>query len=248
MRRLRLLNLSDLKLGLDDLFTQRLPALTLSSLGKGYVPSLKLKKELVDDLPPALTGGRPLAEELDETDRAHDGFGAALYYTTEVYLRLPGADPALVAAAKRIRAAFIPELEDLRDSYADEAAAAVRRKDDLPALEADLKLFPTAKGGTLHDWAIAYLAAGEKLSTLLSKRADVETDGRKHASKLRSETVALLNRVRNAIADDVATMPELPRDLDAQIFGYLDELEQRREVANRAAKAAKEKKDAAAIG
>ncbi|MDC0747777.1 hypothetical protein [Polyangium mundeleinium] len=244
MRRLRLLNLPDLKLGLDDLLTQRLPALTLSPLGKSYASSLTLKKKLVDDLPPALTGGRPLAEELDDTDREHDGFGAAIYFTTEVYLRLPGVDPALVVAAKRIRAAFIPELESLRDSYADEAAAAVQRKNKLIELEADLKLFPIAKGGTLHDWATAYVAAGEHLSSLLSKRADATTDGRKHAAKLRSETVALLNRVRSAIADDVETLPDLPRDLDAQIFGYLDELEQRREDANRAAKAAKEKKDA----
>ncbi|MRG96459.1 hypothetical protein [Polyangium spumosum] len=242
MRRFNFLNLADLKLGLDDLLGQRLPALTQSSLGKSYVPALSIKKNLVDDLPPALTGGRPLAEELEETDGEYDGLGGAIYFTTEAYLRFPGADPILVAAAKRIRAAFIPELDELRDSYADEAAAATTREGKLTELEADLKLFPTAYGGTLHDWATAYVTTGKKLSTLLSQRADAGTDGRKSAGKLRSECVALLNRVRGAVADDVAISPDLPRDLDAQVFGYLDELEQRREDANRAAKAAKAKK------
>ena len=76
-----------------------------------------------------------------------------------------------------------------------------------------------------------------KLSTLLSMRGDIDTKARKAASKLRSETVGLLNRLRAALADDIAVNPSLPRDLDAQLFGYFDVLEAQRKTANAANKA-----------
>jgi F0F1-type ATP synthase membrane subunit b/b' len=78
----------------------------------------------------------------------------------------------------------------------------------------------------------------------LSGRADLDTGARAAAGTLRSQTVGLLNRARAAIADDVAQNEKLPRDLDGQIFGYLDELEERREAAARAAKAASKKAEA----
>jgi hypothetical protein len=124
---------------------------------------------------------------------------------------------------------LIPDLSGLRDSYADEAEAAIRRKGELPQIEADLKAIPVAMGGSsLYDWATGFLGAGEKLSVLLSERADVATGGRAGAQKLRSETIALLNRARGAIADECATSSTLPHDLDAQIWAYFDELEKQR--------------------
>jgi len=69
-----------------------------------------------------------------------------------------------------------------------------------------------------------------------SKRGDIDAKSRKAASKVRSETVGLLNRLRDALADDIAANPALPRDLDAQIFGYLDVLEAQRKAANAASK------------
>jgi hypothetical protein len=241
MRRFRYLNLTDLKLGLDDLLGKRHAAFITSNIGKSYEPMLAAKRAAIDALPAALAGGKPLAEALAATDDEHDGFGGAIWHMTEAYLRLPAPNAIVVDAIKRIRAALIPELAGLRDSYADEAAAAIRRKGELPQIEADLKLIPIAMGGTtLHDWATRFLGAGEKLSVLLSERADATPGGRTGAYKLRSETVALLNRARGAIADECATSKALPSDLDAQIWAYLDELEaQRAEAAARARKPAK---------
>lgn len=42
------------------------------------------------------------------------------------------------------------------------------------------------------------------------------------------ETVALLNRARAAIADEIASSLQLPNDLDTQIWGYFDEVEKQR--------------------
>jgi len=55
---------------------------------------------------------------------------------------------------------------------------------------------------------------------------------------LRSETIGILNDLRRAIAREKRRNPSLPDDIDAQIFGYLDDLEERR--ANRSS-AAREK-------
>lgn len=226
MRRFRFLNLADLKLGLDDLFGKRHPALLASNIGKSYEPMLDEKRHAINALPAALTGGKPLAEDLASTDDDHDGFGGAIWHLTEAYIRLPIKEAKIVEAIKRIRAALIPGLSELRESYADEAETAIRRQGELGQIEADLKSIPIVMGGTtLYDWATGYLGAGEKLSTLLSERADATPGGRTGANKLRSETIALLNRARGAIVDECAISTVLPNDLDAQIWGYLDELE-----------------------
>lgn len=238
MNRFRFLNLADIKLGVDDLLDKRRPALVLSSIGKSYLPMLEGKQKFVNALPLAFTGGRPLAEALGATDNEHDGFGGAIWYLTEAYLRLPVQNASTIESVKRIRAALIPNLSGLGDSYADEAEAAIRRKGELAQIETDLKAIPVNMGGTsLYDWAIGFLGAGEKLSVLLSERADAAIGGRAGSQKLRSETIALLNRVRSAIADECVMSPALPQDLDAQIWGYLDELEkQRAEAVARARK------------
>jgi hypothetical protein len=240
MRRFRDLNLADLLIGLDDLFTTRHADFVSTKVGEAYAELLDGVRTQVNALPPALTGRLPLVEEISAVDGDHDGFGGAIYYMTEAYLRLPGVDPAVLAAVKRIRATFVPELDQLRSSYADEAAAAMERKPALKELESDLKLVPVAKGGSLYDWAVSFVGAGEKLGKLLSDRASADTGGRENARKLRTEAVGLLNRARAAIADQVSRKAGLSPELDAKIFGLFDELEEKRVAANRAAKAKKE--------
>lgn len=232
MPRFRYLNLADLKLGLDDLLTKRITTLETSNFGQNYAPLLETKRAAINALPEALTGGKPLAEALNQTDDEHDGFGIALWHITEAYIRLPVQDTTVAAAIGRVRVALIPQKSDLRESYADEAEAAIRRQERLPELERDLKSIPVAMGGSsLYDWAVGFLGAGQKLSALLSERADASMPNRIGASKLRAETVALVNRARQTIADECANAPALPADLDGQIWGYFDELEAHRAAA-----------------
>lgn len=228
---MQLLTLSDLQLGLTDLFDKRNTALLRTSSGRTYAPMLAKKLDEISALPPAVIGGKALATELEETDVEHDSFGAAVWYMTEAYLRLPGLTPETAAAARRIRQAFIPALAELKASYADEAKAALDRKKILEEHKADLERFPAADGETLYDWVAGFLDAGVRLHSMLSDRADVKETSRKGAGALRSTTIGLLSRLRAGIADEVEHDPKLPPDLDAQVFGYFDELHAPRAAA-----------------
>ena len=225
MRKLKNLSLADLKIGLDDLLGKRHKALVRSKAGKVYEASLSKKRDEIADLPPALVSGKPLVSELSDTDARHDGFGAAIWFLTEAYLRAPDVLPDRTAAARRIREAFVPKLDTLKARYATEADAAKKRRKALKERKEDLKLFPLAGGGTLYDWAKRFLDEGEKLHELLSTRADQSEGDRSGASKLRTSTIALLNRLRTALADESAHNDKLPKNVDAKVFGYLDELE-----------------------
>jgi hypothetical protein len=229
-----MLTLAHIRLGLADLLDKRLSDLHKSRAGKYYHPMLEEQLTAVNALPPGLTGGLPLAAALDLLDATHDGHGGVLYFTTEVYIRMPDADPELVAAAHRIRAAFIPALAELGANYPTEADRAIERKPLLVSMKADLKRFPLAGGGTLLDTATAFLKAGEDIHLALSERADVPKGTRADAAALRSSTVGTLGRLRADVVREVKKDSKLPRDLEARLFGYLDTLEATRPAAKAA--------------
>ena len=235
---MRRLTLSDLKLGLLDLLDKRRPALELTGSGRTYAPMLAQKLARITALPAAAFGGKALAAELDATDVRHDGAGKAVWHLTEAYLQHPELPEPVLAAVKRVRAAFIPAMGQLQETYADEAEAAIKRKPLVQQHTADLQMIPVAGGGTLLDWVTVYLDAGEQLHTLLSDRADASEGSRQEAGGLRSSTIGQLNRLRAALADELAHDASLPRNLDAQVFAYFDELH-----APRVAAAARAKKD-----
>ena len=232
MRRFQMLTLGDLKQGLDDLLTTRQAALTLTRVGKAYEDLLKQKRAQMDALSTEFGEGKPVPELLATTDAEHDGYGTAIYYLTEAYLHLPNIDTDVLEAIMHIRASLIPSLEQLHDSYADEAEAALRRKAVLPALAADLMRVPVV-GGSLQNWASAFVEAGEKLQKLLEQPEDTDVAQRKEAQRLRAEALGLLNHARTVILDEIASSPALPQHLDTQIFGYLDQLEKARTLALR---------------
>lgn len=72
--------------------------------------------------------------------------------------------------------------------------------------------------------ATKYLDAGDRINELLSQRADIPTDARRDAGRLRNETLGMANRLRAEIAREVSKTPSLPRDLEQRLFGYLDTL------------------------
>lgn len=233
---MRNLTLGDMKLGLHDLLDKRNAALLSTKTGAIYAPMLVDRRKRIDALPPALTGGAPLAEQLAETDSEHDGFGGAVWFLTEAYKRAPTTSPATLAAVERIRQGFIPALGDLQYSYATEADAALARKPLLKTHKADLELFPI-EGGTLYDWAVGFLDAGVRLHDQLSARADeANAPTRKDAASLRGDAIGLLSRLRASLGDEVKHDKKLPRDLDTQLFGYLDQLDATRAAAHAAKK------------
>ncbi|UQA54982.1 hypothetical protein [Polyangium aurulentum] len=239
---MRNLILADLKLALRELLGARNADLLLSGTGKVYAPQLAHKLTEIEALPEALTGGRPFAQELAEADDTHDGHGEAIYYQIEALLRLPFTEAEQKASLQRIRDAFVPRLGVLRDAYADEAAAAAKNRPALAALKDELMSVsvPVPQGATLYDWASAFVDAGDKMGKLLSDRSLAGSGAvGAQALQLRSATIGLLSRFRSALADEITHDANLPRNLDARVFSYFDELQGMREQAAKAAKGGK---------
>lgn len=213
--------LQSLHLGLADLLSKRLAPLQSFANGAANVPLITIQYTKISALPKALLG-RPLVEELDTADSYFDGVGRGIYYLTEAYLQHSDTKPELIAAATQIRTELIPALDSLSATYESEASTAKAQKAQLAKLKPALDLFPVV-GGTLYDWAVAFVSAGEKIDTLLSERADAKD--RAEASVLRSDTLGLLNRLRKSLKAEQKANPSLPADLETQVFGYFDLLE-----------------------
>ena len=218
------LTLIQMRLFLRDLFEKRETDLLLTKAGQYFAPQLRVKRDEIEGLPPALTQRAPFADELALADGRHDGFGAAIFHATEVAFRLPDASVDTLAAARRLREAFIPGLGELKDTYAVEADRAIEREPKLATLADDLRRFPVPDGRTLLEVATSYLASGRTLHDLLSRRGDVPKAVRARAAAIRSETVGMVNRLRDDLARELAKDSALPRDLDQRVFGYLDTL------------------------
>ena len=229
---MRELTLSDLKMGLGNLLDGQPQAITASAIGRTYGSLLAAKRDEIEELPAPLTEGLPLSGELAHADGVHDAFGTAIWHLCTAYMEHPRVPPRVQDAAMRCREALIPSLAMLRKSYADEAAAAMSRRAAIAGMENDLNLFPVADGKTLLDWALAYIDQGERLHGLLSARADavaaVDAPARRRANQLRADTIALLVHFRTSLADEMAADLSLPRDLDTRIFGFFDQLANRR--------------------
>lgn len=230
------LTLGDVKLVIEDLFRRRQEAFGLLHCATTYGPLLTAKLEAIDALPEALIGGRAYATELSDVDARHDGLGTAIRLQCEALLAHPDAPADLRATAARVRDTFAPSALELRDSYGDEAARARDRRPLLAEREADLRALPVPVAGTsLYDWVAAQLETGGRLGELLSARADATPAKRAEAAILRPTTLSLLTRFRQAVADELAARPELPRDLDQRLFAFLDERTATREAQGSAA-------------
>lgn len=213
-----------LRLFLDDLFEKRHADLAKSKTGRFREAELLEQRDKIQALPAALTGGTPLADDIDSADSVHDGFGGSLYYATESVFRNPESTEEQRAAAQRVRDAFIPALKELKAEYTVEAARAKDRQPRLKERKADLIMIQSPSGGTLFEVAQKFIDAGLHLDELLSKRADVPQNKREGAGAIRSETVGLVNRFRADLARELGKNPSLPQDLDRRVFGYLDTL------------------------
>ena len=63
-----------------------------------------------------------------------------------------------------------------------------------------------------------------KLDELLRARADAAPGSRKEAATHRSKAIGQLQRFRDALADELDVNPKLDADLEARLFGYIDQL------------------------
>ncbi|MDX9722170.1 MAG: hypothetical protein RBU37_15620 [Myxococcota bacterium] len=215
---------TDLYRALEDLLCHRVEALRRSTICAGYERSLRARFEALESLMPGVDC-TPIAVAADLVDLAHDGFGAAIFALTEAYRYVPELEPQLRDAALRIQTALVPELDRLRSPHRLEAEAARSNRARLPALRADLCRFPCAEGSTLDDWAESFVESGERLGALALCPSSTDEVVPPEAFDLRAPIMRLLLNMRQGLDDELRIDPSLPRDLEAQIFGFFDELE-----------------------
>jgi hypothetical protein len=220
------ITVSDLHLGLTDLFENKSHLIEKSMSFRIYGPMLQAKREIIGSLHHA-SEGIPVSEALAYTDRIHDSTGRAIFYICMGLEQLVILDGDQRNFVSKVSAVFAPNLQQLKRTYEDEAVAARAKRIAMEEMRDALSAFPVCPGTTLLDLVTTHVEAGERLDELLSKQAEestleaVRTDETK---SLRGETIGLLIRFRQALADEASANPELPDDLEEQVFAYFNEL------------------------
>jgi hypothetical protein len=222
----------DLLLGLNDLFVNKIALIQALAAFLIFGAPLDKKRSVLGSIYRGLTV-TPLVKRLRRADSVHDTAGRLLFSILDGFARLSTLSDERREFWSKLRDMFIPSLSILKMSYADEAAAATGRLNDLKAMKSVLEAIVLPEGMTLYDLTATYLQAGVELGELISSRAGEEiSDEAKRTKQLhvvRSETLGLLGRFREALAEEVKGNESLPRDLPEQVFAYIDALAAKRQ-------------------
>ena len=226
-RDMRNLTIGDLKLALRELLGPNLAELRKSQTGKMYEQRLRAKATALDTMPDPASRAMPLADALASKDAEHDGLGTAIHYFCLAVEAHPNLAVAVKMAAKETRESFVPQLGILRRPYADEAAAALENQPEITRLKNELKSLATPGGGSLITWVKDFVDAGNAIDAMLRERAKLVSTGENAsgAAPLRSATVGLLGRFRDALRDEIEEPDSaLPKDHESKLFAYMDQL------------------------
>lgn len=221
------LTLNEYVLILRDFLGVKLELFASTHAAALYVDDLRDLLRRTLELPSVILADKSLTQALAEDDDRHDAYGGAFWLMGEAYLTAPGVSEALRRDVQELRAALLPERSELKAAYALEAERANQRLAGLDEQLERLRRFPLAEGSTLEAWVRGMLQAGQSLGELLRQRADkqAEEGSRKEAVHLRSLIQGTLSKLRSVLRDEVRKNQALPRDLEARVFAYLDELE-----------------------
>lgn len=198
--------------------------------GKLYLGALDSKYEVYKQMPSAAPGQGatlPLTDEFIQADQNHDGVIWFVRSYGEAVVADPLAPPTYKAAAQRILDQFAPA--SVTASYVDQAGKYPHYRRMVEDMSEDLTLFPVAwqgPGRTLKDALVFLAETTEKMADLLHERSHVlgsEPDYSAYRT-IRMETIRLISQFREAMAVEIAHDSSLPRDLETQVFGFLDSL------------------------
>lgn len=243
---MRNLTFDDLLLGLKDLLETKSADLDRSVAGKIYRPLLAAKRADIENLPENVRRGLPLTQELAEADATHDAIGAAIYHVTEAIRLHPAIDEATKESAARAQQTFMPALGILKARYADEAALAHRKRPVFEATRADYDAVMVPGGSSLAEWIHGFLEEGDRIGELLHGRAEagIGLEASTAGGALRSSAIGLLGRFRQAVRDEVESGASLPKDYEARLFAFIDQLDRTRaDAVKRRAKPKVDEKD-----
>ena len=145
--------------------------------------------------------------ELRTLDQVHDGWGSAIWHVCEGVLAAPTASAAAKEAARWTLDNLVPSKRELQATFVLEASRARDREVKLTEGRAKLESIPTVDGGTLHQWAHAFIEAGKGLDPLLHDRAESRVD-RSEAGKLRGQLIGQIARLREVIGEVLEETPD----------------------------------------
>jgi hypothetical protein len=247
------LQMHECGLFLDDLFREqgdgaqpsgRRALLLTTKVGAVYEKRLHECYGTWGALPVVLTqDGAALQIELKEADAVWDWLSLACRRWGEVLAEAP---PALVSAEARgagtlLTETFVPSLKVRVQSYAKTAASGNELRAQLAAHGEALTHIPVpgaapSQAVTMRDWAALRAETADTLARLLSERAQtagvsLTQDQIEAARTFRSQTEGLINRLRAALADELADDAAALARLDHGIFGMLDQVVAAREAA-----------------
>ncbi|MBI5496622.1 MAG: hypothetical protein HY904_16500 [Deltaproteobacteria bacterium] len=220
------LTIDEMERVIDDLLARRSPALARLSAGGIYRALLEKKQAELKALPPALRG-LPRAEQLRLLDVDHDRCIRAINYLREALEAWPYATPAMRAASATLVTHFITGPGMTQKPYGVQSRVAAEAEPKLTTHGPALAAVPTPDGANLKVWVEKYVAAGKALGSSHSGRAD-DLAGRGDgaaAAPLRGALIGIFVDLRTAIARELEVNAALPRSLEDDVLGYLDELE-----------------------
>lgn len=221
------LTLDELRTGLQNLLEgDRREKLDLVPAAPIYEPDFVRLLAAITALPPELRG-LPLAALLKQADVRRDTFLRLVHLLGALIALCPTVPEDIRAAAAKMVATFAPSLLAVNDPYAVSAAKAEQLQPEYDEQRPGLATIPTPDGRSAEAWVGDYLDAALETGRLLSGRAKdlAETPSRAQAGALRGEAIGTLAEFRNVVARTVKNNPDLPRTLEADIFGLFDEMQ-----------------------
>jgi hypothetical protein len=225
------LTIGDLLMVLTDFFCGKLALLEKTLAFRIFCVILREHEKMLSSVKD-VADRVPLAQELREAEVRHDQAAKAVHYCCKGLLRVARLDDGKRALVENVLNTFIPKLSVLKQSYEDKAAAASKARGVLEKMRPGLEALEVTSGITLFEMVSSFLNAGEQIGALLLSRAETEAEdeaGRtKQVAALRSRTIGLLGRFREALQQEIASNPELPRDLESRVFALYDHLSERR--------------------
>jgi len=220
------MNLGELQLGLTNLLkSDRRAKLQQTNASVTYAPTLDALLVQVDALPPEILK-LPKVALLKLADARRDGLGKSSWFLAQSVLVHPDTTPEQRAAVQLVVDRYVPTLAIVNDTYAENARKGAAHQRSLEADRATLDGVATpfgTLGALVADFAAAGVKVGEVLDGRVSEQASASD--RAGAGALRSEIIGALGELRTMLAREVRVNPALPATIDADVFGYFDELQ-----------------------
>lgn len=220
------LTIDEIENGIDDLLGKRADALAKLSAGASFKTLFARKREELRAIPKALRG-LPRAEMLRVLDLTHDRHLRALDLFRRFLQVWPNSTPALAQAAALLVEEFVTGSGETQAPYAVEAQRAADRAGKIATHKAVLDGVMMPDGSPLTAAVQSYTSAGAELGATHSGRAD-DLAGRGDASRagaIRGEVIGLFADLRTAIRRDLQANPGLSATLEADVLGFVDELQ-----------------------